>query len=193
MILKLRVKLGNVTNLSDARYAAGMGVESLGFNVSENSDLPPEQVSEIVNWVSGVDIIGELENSQKPAAGFTFDYLQTSNIDLLSSEQPGVLKLSWNGLTLNDVEQLAIDNDDKIRFLILEIPKSELANNVGTLRRIAQNTPLFISSNFDPDEIDWLIQEINPAGIELLGGKEDKPGFKDYDELANILEALEME
>ena len=33
MPLKTIVKVGSITNLSDARYCAGMGVEMLGFNV----------------------------------------------------------------------------------------------------------------------------------------------------------------
>ena len=37
MGLKLSVKIGDVTNLSDARYAAGMGVDYIGFNVDTNS------------------------------------------------------------------------------------------------------------------------------------------------------------
>ena len=37
MSLQTFVKVGEITNLSDARYCAGMGVDLLGFNVVENT------------------------------------------------------------------------------------------------------------------------------------------------------------
>jgi phosphoribosylanthranilate isomerase len=36
-MLTKTVKISNVTNLSDARYCAGMGVEMLGFSIDEDS------------------------------------------------------------------------------------------------------------------------------------------------------------
>jgi len=38
-----------------------------------------------------------------------------------------------------------------------------------------------------------LVEETGVKGIEMEGGEEIKPGLKDFDELAEILEALEIE
>jgi phosphoribosylanthranilate isomerase len=38
MGLSIPVIVNSVNNLSDARYAAGMGVEFMGFEVDEDSD-----------------------------------------------------------------------------------------------------------------------------------------------------------
>ena len=66
-MLKTKVILSNVTNLSDARYASGMGVDYIGFNINPENDqyVTPEQVKMITEWLSGVSIIGNIENLEE--------------------------------------------------------------------------------------------------------------------------------
>ena len=61
MSLKTIVKISNVTNLSDARYCAGMGVDMLGFSMDADSPnyIDPKKFGEIRGWVAGVQIVGE--------------------------------------------------------------------------------------------------------------------------------------
>ena len=61
MALKTFVKVGNITNLSDARYCAGMGVDQIGFNIDPANSSYTEQddLDSIRAWVSGVEIIAE--------------------------------------------------------------------------------------------------------------------------------------
>ena len=43
------------------------------------------------------------------------------------------------------------------------------------------------------DSVHKTLEELQLNGIALAGGEEIKPGLKDFDELADILEALETE
>src|SRR6187402_255425 len=63
MSLKTKVKVGNITNLSDARYCAGMGASWLGFPMKEvdGSLLSPEKFMDITGWVSGPEFVLEAE------------------------------------------------------------------------------------------------------------------------------------
>src|SRR6478736_3441572 len=63
MSLKTKVKVGNITNLSDARYCAGMGASWLGFPIKEadGSLLAPEKFIDITGWVSGPEFVLEAE------------------------------------------------------------------------------------------------------------------------------------
>ena len=65
MALKLRVKLGGVNNLSDARYAAGMGVEAIGFGIDKEQQgfLDPEAMHAISDWIAGIEIVGETDSN----------------------------------------------------------------------------------------------------------------------------------
>src|SRR5882762_4050125 len=49
-MLITKVKVGQVTNLSEARYCAGMGVDFLSFPISS---VDPKTYQEITGWVAG--------------------------------------------------------------------------------------------------------------------------------------------
>jgi len=65
MSLKTKVKISQVTNLSDARYCAGMGVHYLGFNFVAGHEfyVQPEHFMEIRSWITGPELVGEFEDS----------------------------------------------------------------------------------------------------------------------------------
>ena len=65
MGLKTLVKVGEVSNLSDARYCAGMGVELIGFNLDKSSAnyVSIETFTAITGWIEGVEFVAEFENS----------------------------------------------------------------------------------------------------------------------------------
>ena len=77
-MLKTKVILSDVTNLSDARYASGMGVDYIGFNIDPENDqyVTSDQVKMITEWLSGVGIIGNIEALvDYDTIGYKFDYL----------------------------------------------------------------------------------------------------------------------
>ena len=58
MSLVTKVKAANITNLSDARYCAGMGVDWIGFPLSQ---VNPTVFSEITGWLSGPQWVVEFQ------------------------------------------------------------------------------------------------------------------------------------
>jgi phosphoribosylanthranilate isomerase len=62
MPLKTIVKVGNISNLSDARYCAGMGVDMLGFRVIDGLPgyIAPQAFQEIRGWISGPKVVAEI-------------------------------------------------------------------------------------------------------------------------------------
>ncbi len=55
------LKFSSITNLSDARYAAGMWADFIGFNFDPSSDnyIEPSKAASISGWISGPAIVGE--------------------------------------------------------------------------------------------------------------------------------------
>lgn len=55
------LKFSSITNLSDARYAAGMWADFIGFNFDPTSDnyIEPSQAASISGWISGPATVGE--------------------------------------------------------------------------------------------------------------------------------------
>lgn len=79
-----------MTNLSDARYCAGMGVEMLGFSIDETSDtyVDLKRFQDIRSWVSGVQIVAETDSLEAETLlerliQYQPDAIQVSHAELL--------------------------------------------------------------------------------------------------------------
>src|SRR5688572_25693379 len=96
MALKILVKVGSISNLSDARYCSGMSVDLLGFRVVAGQEhyVTPELFKEIRGWFSGPAIVAEAYGIQKgediPAIiqNYLPDYIELSLQDLVKIHSP---------------------------------------------------------------------------------------------------------
>ena len=89
MALQTFVKISNISNLSDARYCAGMMVDVLGFNIdpSSASAVSPEDFAEIAEWVAGVEFAGEFHEAtmhqiKDAIKKYEVDYVEIEKMDL---------------------------------------------------------------------------------------------------------------
>jgi phosphoribosylanthranilate isomerase len=179
MPLKTVVKVGNISNLSDARYCSGMGVDMLGFQVVEGREnyMPPGLFQEIRGWVTGPKIVAEIYGVTSAAIqsiidNYAPDYFELSASEFILLQSHLKLPCIVSGIgPLNSVAE----------FRLLQ--KSEIANYKG-------NEKVLIATNSSEDVLD-LIQISNVSGIALNGSPELRPGFKDYNDLAEILEKLD--
>lgn len=55
------LKFSSITNLSDARYAAGMWADFIGFNFDPSAVnyIEPNKAKTIIGWINGPTIVGE--------------------------------------------------------------------------------------------------------------------------------------
>ena len=200
MTLKTMVKVGQITNLSNARYCAGMGVNMLGFVVDDGSEffISPEQFREISGWVAGVEFVGEISGSQIPElTGYSFSYLQVSDRALPEIVHASGYACIFYINTANYVpEHIALMMEEQqkyVSYFLLEGLNPDILND-AELERIttwAASYPVWLGSGITPHNLEKLLAS-GIKGIALYGGTESKPGFKDYDELADILEALDI-
>lgn len=200
MALQTLVKVSNITNLSDARYCAGMGVELVGFVMDKFSDdyMPPEKLKEIQSWLAGVQIVGETQSSDYDEIAtllqtYEIDILQISDPALLPKitalEKPIILKLDADSAYMEDY--LKLYNSFVTYFLIdgQEITDFFLYH----LKEYAFDNPIILGFGVTADNVQQILGEIPIQGIALKGSHELRPGYKDYDELSEILEQLEVD
>lgn len=206
MALKTFVKISNVNNLSDARYCAGMYVNLMGFNLEENSKnyISPENFNEITDWLSGLEYVGEFESSHpdtilKTIRNYPLDYIQIQ-------EEAHLQMLVNSGYKI--ILKKEIRNEEDIEHLILIAPSMN-ENNVALLlesdsialgpdlfpliRELASKVSVLLGFGIEADTVNEVLEQTQVKGIALNGGDEIKPGYKDFDGLAEILEALELE
>ncbi|SMD31863.1 phosphoribosylanthranilate isomerase [Reichenbachiella faecimaris] len=202
MKLKTFVKVGSITNLSDARFCAGFGVDLLGFDINPSSEnyISLDQANEIMGWVAGPAFVAEFGDMTaaeilKLQEENKFPYVQV-NLMAVADELKGknhqvILQVNIKSQEgLNELSQ-AIANE--YAHIIVSCQAPELIPAVEDILATGSETPLLKAYDVELSQLDHIIQVQPFSGIELKGSQEDKPGFKEYDELADILEALEEE
>lgn len=204
MALKTLVYVSGINNLSDARYCAGMGVDMMGFNYNPDD---PEFTSldffkEIAGWISGVSWVGEFGTANagtiaQVASEMEPDYIQVEDPSIIRELQllsiPIILKVDLKAQQIkDDVEMFFSDYKPLVSYFLLNIAENEELN-WEFLCHICLNYPIIIGGNLNKNNIHTIIDKSNLSGISLSGGSEIRPGFKDFDELASILEAIEVD
>ena len=202
MALKTIVKISNVTNLSDARYCAGMGVEMIGFSLDENSEdyVDATKFAGITGWLAGVKLVGEISGQPEiDLSAYPIDSLQINTPTLFDFfaevEVPVLLSIQVRDLAhLEGSAKVMEEYKNRVAYFVLE------SENLGIdeltapiLRRLCAKYPVLIGFGLSRDNVNAVLDRIGPAGIALKGGKEIKPGLKDFDELAEVLEEIEVE
>jgi phosphoribosylanthranilate isomerase len=189
MPLKTLVKVGSISNLSDARYSAGMGVDFLGFRVIAGvaNAIAATSFQEIRGWVTGPQIVAEIygitDVSQLPeiVEQFRPDFLELGLAEF---------QLVGHALTLPYFLKIEDGQDlppmaSSPAYIILDAASSALT------KFIPSHDVLLTVNN--TAELDTAIAHTGISGVCLVGGVELRPGLKTYDEIADILEALEAE
>ncbi|KEO74003.1 beta/alpha barrel domain-containing protein [Anditalea andensis] len=207
MALKTFVKISNVNNLSDARYCAGMYVNIMGFSLEEQNEnhVTPQKFKEITDWISGVEFVAEFQSTHperilttlKDYEGFTFIQIEEeSHIQLLMNTS---YSLIWKTKLNNIVDfdyYIGIAKSLKEGGVTLLIDSDELTLDLNVIKKIDQVSrfcDVLVGFDIDQESVQRLLNESLVKGISLKGGNEIKPGFKDFDGLADILELLEVE
>lgn len=207
MALRSFVKISAVTNLSDARYCAGMYVNLIGFDLEENSKnfTSSKKFNEITGWLSGVDFVAEFQSTH-PEKILTLvqEYNGISFIETMEETYLRMLVNSSYGIILKKKLESEEELDEliaKAQFfkdfgVVLHLVSNSLdldSSIIEKLKTLASSVDVLLGFGIEPDTIGKIIEETGIKGIALEGGEEIKPGLKDFDELAEILEALEVE
>jgi phosphoribosylanthranilate isomerase len=196
MQLKTKVKVGNITNLSDARYCAGMGVDLLGFPIGDHTgQISFDTFLEIAEWVAGPAFILEYADSmddeqfQKVTQSTAVQFVQLNYDQLLR------LGTKIEDLSIILITSIAEWKDIKahlstynISYLVLD---ETITPEWATVEEINSVISVLVPQHLIDNISD--VESLPIAGILMEGSSEDKPGQKDYDHLATILEALELD
>ena len=206
MALKTRVKISNVTNLSDARYCAGMGVDMLGFSMDADSPnyIDPKKFDEIKSWVAGVQIVGETtaidpEIIEQLLSTYQPEVLQIDEAALLpyisTFGKPLILRVDLAQLTLDQLDTLFQTGITGADYVLLENngPLHLDPDLKTALQRLAAQYPVLLGTGISAENVHDLLADLPVQGIALSGGDEERPGSKEFGELMDILEAIEEE
>ena len=203
MSLSTFVVITNITNLSDARYCAGMGVDILGFNLNDRSDqhLDPNDFKEITDWIAGVDFAGEFGELDTPSLKikleeYNLQYLILTNANQLEELADSNVKLIYRTQIADKTGLVHLSGEleylgEFLAYLIVDAyPKefeSDLLNLIDSYQGVSFIKCIEHSADRDLGSLaTW-------KGIALEGSEEEEPGFKDYGKVMDVLEQLEQD
>jgi phosphoribosylanthranilate isomerase len=191
MALKTIVKVGNISNLSDARYCSGMGVDMLGISALEGQPhyLAPKLFQEIRGWISGPKVVAEVygasshEQLTAIIENYVPDYFELS----LHEYRTFVNQLSLPCIVSVKKEEVIEINADYQNVPYLLLDEEALA---AELTQKSLHYPLLLKVN-SSEGLQVKLKRYPVSGVALNGSPEIRPGYKDYSDLSEILEMLE--
>lgn len=199
MALKTFVKVSKVNNLSDARYCAGMMVDVLGFNVDRLTDsfISEGDFSEITEWVAGVQFAGEfydskLEHIKNSLKLYPVDLIEVDKLDLVEKVhllgKPIIFRVFIE--TKSDLDGLKSKLsylDELAKYVLLKSTNAELYDQIDALIGY-YNGNLKLLKGYGISKTKSLSKF---PGIELEATEEERPGYKDYGQIMDVLELIE--
>lgn len=167
--------LRNCTHLSEARYAAGMNVDYIGFRFSlQDADEYRTMIVGIYNWLAGVDLVAEVVEPD-----------QNLVTTILAEFSPAIWMVPSKVLPLLPADAQVVLSDE---------PTKEDPRVIGILIDYTSTVLTSLPKWFLKREQDDLDMILPAADVLVLEGRpEERPGFADLSHLADVLEALEVE
>lgn len=204
MSLTKFVKIGSISNLSDARYCAGMMVDILGFEIAnENSQhyVNPSTFQELTEWVAGVSFAGECHNTtidklSQVIQKYQIQYIELNQLEILKAFHDKTDKLfifhyQFDG-DLSKLKEVLEQADQYAEYIIITASDySDVEAIDEVISRISISALLLRSYQITTSTVSQLSS--NWHGIELKGTVEEKAGYKDYGVVMDILEAMEVD
>lgn len=198
------IKLGKITNLSDARFAAAAGVAYIGFCFDQTSSayIAPIKAKEMIDWITGSTIVAEFGNQSLEEITDITDLLDIAAVQIENDESPERL-LSLGKAVIKRVNVSEYNHQQLIGLIdyfsnavdaFQFYPHTSITDFPETaFKALNQKGNIFWEVDGTTEAIHaWVIKH-KPFGIHLNGGEEEKAGLRDFDQLNELLEALNSE
>ena len=204
-MLSTKLLAFGITHLTDARYFAAWEADYLCFPVGP-AGLPLEQFLAIREWVEGPVCVlewgGDAGATVSPveleSLGIT--HVLAGRADLSSASFPGsvmvILHVPVAGY--QSVEDVADQLEGTTGPVLLDftaggITYADLAAGspytIGELQRALGERPAYLHIDLEAEDADSAAAVFH--GLALRGSSEEKVGYKNFDDLDDLLEALE--
>jgi phosphoribosylanthranilate isomerase len=191
MPLKSFIKVSKISNLSDARYCSGMGVEMIGFRMIPGQEdyMSPALFQEIRGWVSGPKVIAELYGVSETreieyvVEKYAPDYFELTYAEYKAFRDALALPCIVH-LPFDATKSLSLHEEKKIAYLLLDEAASceDVRGDFPALIKVSSLESL------NKKNSDGCFK-----GFVLEASKEARPGITNYEQLGTILEALDEE
>ena len=203
-----KIKICGITNLEDARFAAGALVDYLGFIFYEKSPryIEPGEAGAIINWIEGPEKVGVFVNQPlddvnqiAKETGLVFVQLHgDESVEYCGLIEKPIIKVihieeeTVDYLLKHQVEQYAEVAD----YLLFDSKIDGKWGGTGTafdwniLKEIGDDIPFFLSGGLKADNIKKAIETVQPFAVDVSSSLEQKPGLKDFGKIEAFMDEI---
>ncbi len=196
----MKVKICGITNLEDALTAVEFGADALGFNFYKKSlrYVSPGIVEKILEeippsvWKVGI-FVNEAEELVKDlSVSLELDYLQFHG-----DETPYYCEQFaapyWKAFPLKDEKSLELMKKYHCEYYLIDTYLEEAYGGTGVtgnweLAKEAKKIgKIFLAGGLRPDNVEMAIRVVQPDGVDVASGVEDRPGKKNRTKLGEFI------
>jgi len=197
-----------ITNLEDARFAAGALVDYLGFIFYEKSPrhIEPGEAGAIINWIEGPEKVGvfvnqPLDDVNRIAKETGLDYVQLHGDESPEYcelvDKPIIKVIHIEDETVEYLLKHQIEQYSKVaEFLLFDTKIDGLWGGTGKsfdwdlLNDMDLEIPYFLSGGLNASNVKEAIETVTPYAIDVSSSLEQKPGLKDFGKIEAFMDEL---
>ncbi|MDR9419031.1 phosphoribosylanthranilate isomerase [Gracilimonas sp.] len=205
---RTKIKICGITNLEDARFAAGELVDYLGFIFYKQSPryIEPAEAGAIINWIEGPEKVGVFVNEAVDDLNSIAKQSGLDYVQLHGDESPEYCELvdkpvikvihieeeSVDYLLKHQIEQYA----DVADFLLFDTKIDGLWGGTGTsfdwsiITDLDIDIPFFLSGGLNAENIMEAIETVQPYAVDVSSSLEQKPGLKDFSKIEAFMDKI---
>ena len=194
----VKVKICGITNPKDARLAARLGADALGFNFVASSPrcVTKERALAIIEslppFVTPVGVF--MDHDPETVRGIC-DFCGIQTVQLHGNEKPSMLGRLTN---LRRIKAFRLQKQEDIRRLsrytceayLLDTYVHGVPGGTGATfnwewaREASSYGPIVVAGGLTPENVAEAVRIARPYGVDVAGGVESEPGKKDRDLMA---------
>ena len=214
MDLITNVKVSGINSLTDARFFSGAGVQYAGFcfDKSSSRSVSTEQVFQIKDWLAFPSLVAEFGNNSTVdeinniLSKVDFDYVELPDGFPIGAypqiEIPIIQRIKVEHLSdITELEELLSTFGSQVDYFILDFRACGFEwnvievdpSNISMIKNLCSKFDIVIDVNITLDNVERILENIDPLGIEIQSGDEIKTGIRSFEGIADLMELLEKE
>jgi len=198
----IKIKICGITNKEDALWAVNLKVDALGFIFADSPRrVKPEIVQGIIELLPPfISSVGVFVNEDRKKVEEITESCGLTTLQFHGEESPSYCEefkqkiVKALRIENKDILEKAVQYKDKVDAYLLDTYSPSKYGGTGKTfdwciaKEIKEfGLPIILSGGLNPENIREAISEVEPYGIDVSSGVEERPGKKNMEKLINFV------
>jgi len=208
--MSIKIKICGITNAQDAEAAVAAGADALGFVFYAQSPryIEPTVAKRIIAQLPPFVLsVGVFVNQDQETIRNMYNECGLAFAQLHGDETPAFCESLGRpvlrALRLRDRGSLLALAEYKgrmgVRGFVVDAFSAEAYGGTGQTvdwslaREVAKAAPILLAGGLTPGNVQEAVQQVQPYGVDVSSGVEERPGKKDHEKIRAFIRAVRLE